>query len=255
MATDMALTGSSRLDSSQRKSSGGLRIRHEPFPHVTSAQVLGAQECDPRIDADHIVSLPTRVRVEDVNKTIASIDLGSKTGFDGVQRRQADVRSDHQGTCGGTGDDRPVPAAGARWAAPRLITTQAVGTRDAPDVGRVRGKLTGEIHAERTVRAGGRRRNSQTSRFEGREIRADCESPTTSMDIDRSTTACARDSRSSRSERARGPRHTRLRDRVHVLESRFPAGTCTRVGSICRTDMARSRSQASNHGREKTDAD
>src|SRR5262245_32088432 len=83
-------------------------VSHEPAPDVSAAQILGAEQGDAHVNADHVGIDPAGGRIESVCETIAAINLLSEFLFHLAQGGQRDVRREHQRSAGRAGHDRPV---------------------------------------------------------------------------------------------------------------------------------------------------
>src|SRR5262245_25734345 len=83
-------------------------VSHEPAPDVSAAQVLGAEQGNANINADHVGIDPAGGRVESVGETITAINLLPEFLFHLAQGGQCDVRREHQRPARRAGPDRPV---------------------------------------------------------------------------------------------------------------------------------------------------
>src|SRR5262245_13098562 len=130
-------------------------VSHEPAPDVSAAQVLGAEQGDADVNADHVGIDPAGGRVEGVGETISAVNLLSEFLFHLAQGGQRDFRREHQRSARGAGHDRPVNRPLSRRPAPGVIAMLCVGSRDAPNVLRVARKLFRQVLAESPMRARG----------------------------------------------------------------------------------------------------
>src|SRR6185503_6585618 len=67
-----------------------LAILHEPRPDPLAAQVLGAQQRDPEIDADDVRIHPAAGRMEGVREAVAAVDLVAEAAAHLAERRHGD---------------------------------------------------------------------------------------------------------------------------------------------------------------------
>src|SRR4029079_18349590 len=132
-----------------------LAILHEPRPYPLAAQVLGAQERDPEIDADDARIHPAAGRMEGVREAVAAVDLVAEAAPHLAERGHGAVWREHQRSRRGRGHHAAVDRGIPRRTAPRDVALLAVGRRDPPDVVAVSGKLLRQAETERLVRAGG----------------------------------------------------------------------------------------------------
>jgi hypothetical protein len=71
-------------------------VGHEPAPDISGQQILGAEQSDADVDADHIGIEPFLGGIEGVHKSILAIDVIFEMIAHGAQRRYGDIRREHQ---------------------------------------------------------------------------------------------------------------------------------------------------------------
>src|SRR5439155_1016560 len=84
------------------------RTSLKPAPDTAAAEVLGAEQSNADVDSNHVRVDPTRVRVEGVCESVASVDALAELRLHGPQRPERDVRREHQRAAGSARDHGAV---------------------------------------------------------------------------------------------------------------------------------------------------
>ena len=75
---------------------GNFAVLHEPAPDVAGEHVLGAEEDDTGVDADHVGINPVRFRIEGVDETVFAVNPRSPALVHCAQGRRGEFRGEHQ---------------------------------------------------------------------------------------------------------------------------------------------------------------
>ena len=111
-----------RQEAGPRQRALDLRSLHEDGPDKPAPGVLGLQQRDPEVDADHVGVDPAGLRVERVDKAVAAPDPVPVGRAHVAQRGHRLVRDERHGAGGRARRDRAVEGVGvlgARRARPR----------------------------------------------------------------------------------------------------------------------------------------
>ena len=107
---------------------------HKPTPDIAGQQVLGAQQRDAGVNADHIGIEPIERGIIAVDKTIAAEHAIAEMFANGLERRNRDVGREHQRSPRRGWSDRSIHGIERFDLAIDAIALGPVRRRDAPDV-------------------------------------------------------------------------------------------------------------------------
>ena len=131
------------------------RVGHEPLPHAARPQVFRTEQRDSSIDSDHVRANPPAPGIECVGKSVAPVDALPILQQHRSHGWNANVRSKHERTRGGAGNDGPVDAWMLRRASPVGISLGAVRSGDAPHISGIPFVLRRKIDEVCPLRASG----------------------------------------------------------------------------------------------------